>query len=609
MLKIQINLGYKQKLTLVLVCIAVIPIILFSMFYMNTDMENRKSEILSNYSSHMDKCVQDVMDMIRTNQQKFDTLDKNSQLQLYLSSSTEKDMLALLDMYYHLNTIYQALCLGSVGSEIKIYSKNMNNGSLSYILPFNEVNTETSNMLLKRNSSEMLWIYEGTSSEREQGLGNMHFYKLNRDIDGKPLAIEEIKMSFITIKRMFEMIDMPKNSFIVYDMPGGQQIIIRNEGLDTDSIYEAVNEYNKSNGGSKTYYSVERKVRNVTGEIGNPQEDNSIDKIPGTEEQFIPATEGFKPDRVILFLPKSYVFGKSMGFLVPAIAAGFGVMILIMVMVNIISKILTKRLYTLISEINTDVDKLLEKDQLILMPGDDEFSQINLKFYELVERIHEYYKQIVDYHAEKRILEVELLQDLINPHLLYNTLGGIKWFVKDSRVSKIVDTMVRYYRIALNKGNKILRVSQELDMLEEYLKLQKFAYESDFKYVFLVEDNIKECLMLKHLLQPIVENAVVHGINKQGDEGSITILGKKEGNCMVFEVRDNGEGITEDKIQNILDGTYSGLGQSYGLYNVQKRIELQYGEGYGLKITSEAGEGTVVAMVIPGDLHLSSFQE
>jgi len=158
--------------------------------------------------------------------------------------------------------------------------------------------------------------------------------------------------------------------------------------------------------------------------------------------------------------------------------------------------------------------------------------------------------------------------------------------------------MVRYYRVALNRGNHVLFVREEIDMIRAYLDIQRFAYESDFKYVIEVDEDILGLKMLKNLVQPAVENAVLHGIKRQNPNDLIRVTGVREGEAMVFTVADNGVGMAQDKLERVVAGAYKGLNSGYGLYNVQQRIRLYHGPEYGLTIQSEKGKGTMVTIRI-----------
>ena len=215
----------------------------------------------------------------------------------------------------------------------------------------------------------------------------------------------------------------------------------------------------------------------------------------------------------------------------------------------------------------------------------------------IVYRIKEHFKLVADIQTEKKQLELELAQSLINPHLLYNSLGGIKYAYSDKKLAKVIDSMVNFYRIALSRGNNMLPIDQEAEMTRLYLEIQKFTYETDFTYSVQIDPDIEKLMILKNLIQPIVENAFLHGIKKQSPSERISLSGRRVGDDIVFTVSDNGVGMDSAKLDS-LNGMETGLG-GYGLRNIQKRVELHYGKGYGISVQSEDGIGTTVTLRIP----------
>jgi len=141
-------------------------------------------------------------------------------------------------------------------------------------------------------------------------------------------------------------------------------------------------------------------------------------------------------------------------------------------------------------------------------------------------------------------------------------------------------------------------------MVEEYLKLQQFSYESDFQYRIDVEEEMLDCLMIKHILQPIVENAVLHGIDKQSASGLITIVGRHENGKLLFVLSDNGVGMSPEKLEGVLNGEVKGIQGGYGLFNIQKRLELFYGADFALRVESSLGQGTTITLLLPDRLIL-----
>jgi sensor histidine kinase YesM len=169
--------------------------------------------------------------------------------------------------------------------------------------------------------------------------------------------------------------------------------------------------------------------------------------------------------------------------------------------------------------------------------------------------------------------------------------------------------MVKYYRIALNKGSSIVTINQELEMIGEYIELQRFAYGNDLGFNIEIEEGTGKFLILKHLLQPVVENAVLHGLSGIETGGMIIIRAKSSLDKVTIEISDNGMGMEQDKIEAILKDNTNGFHSGYGMKNIQKRMEIFYGKDYILDIKSEVNHGTTVKITIPGflesDIHNS----
>jgi two-component system, sensor histidine kinase YesM len=267
---------------------------------------------------------------------------------------------------------------------------------------------------------------------------------------------------------------------------------------------------------------------------------------------------------------------------------------------NSTSKRITRGLTDFINHIKNNEDLLLN-DQQIDIGEDDEVYFIKQKFVKLLGRMNEVYKSLIEAENQNSMLEIQLLQARINPHLLYNSLTVIKLDAmrrKDSKTLAIVDSMTNYYRAALNNGEDIIKVSNELSMLKEYVNIVNFTYLHGHKLHIEIDEDIKCKYMLKHLLQPIVENSVLHGLNANGIDGEITVKGSLEGDNLVLRVIDNGCGMEEDKIEELMKCSYISRRGSYGIKNTIKRIKLFYGETCGLTIESELGKGTTVTVII-----------
>lgn len=195
--------------------------------------------------------------------------------------------------------------------------------------------------------------------------------------------------------------------------------------------------------------------------------------------------------------------------------------------------------------------------------------------------------------------EMKALQAQINPHFLYNTLSIINWkalAAGEEDISRLTLAMSTFYRTALNRGKNTIRIEDELKNTKAYLEIQDMMHDHDFDYEIEVEPEILTYESLNLILQPIVENAIMHGIEKKTDgRGKIEIRGWKEDGCVWFSVRDNGVGMDQETARKIPTMESKG----YGVQNVNERICLYYGEEYGIIVESEIGKGTELKIHFP----------
>ena len=246
-------------------------------------------------------------------------------------------------------------------------------------------------------------------------------------------------------------------------------------------------------------------------------------------------------------------------------------------------------------------DMLLLNDELIEISGEDEVAVIQRRFKALISRINELHTEIRRTQQQKSTFRMELLQSRINPHLLYNSLSVIKWnaqWNKDEKTIELIDCMTKYYRMALNKGKNVIRMSDELEMIRQYVRINEYSYTSTYFLDIDCEEQILTAYTIKHLLQPIVENSILHGLNGMETGGKISIYGWRDKDLIYICVSDNGRGMEPEKIAQILSMKYSTNYGGYGIKNLIKRIDMYYGEDCGLSIDSELGRGTQITVKI-----------
>ena len=201
-----------------------------------------------------------------------------------------------------------------------------------------------------------------------------------------------------------------------------------------------------------------------------------------------------------------------------------------------------------------------------------------------------------------RKTELRALQAQINPHFLYNTLDSIAWMCEEGRngdAVEMVNALARLFRISISKGHELIPVEKEVEHAKSYLQIQKFRYKNQFQYSFDVQESCLCYYCNKITLQPIIENAIYHGLNRMIDEGFIEIRIYEDGDDVVFTVEDNGVGMTKEQCDRILHREVKGQTGGIGIKNVNDRVKIYFGEQYGITIESELDEGTKVSIRMP----------
>ena len=273
------------------------------------------------------------------------------------------------------------------------------------------------------------------------------------------------------------------------------------------------------------------------------------------------------------------------------------------------SLLFTNSIVTPIRELRT-LMKGVESGDLDLKFEEHKYRELGHSFNHMVSEIKQLINMVYEEQRSKRKAEIETLQAQIKPHFLYNTLDTIAWMAEDYNakdIVKLVSALTKVFRIGLNKGKEVIKLRDEIEHINSYLIIQKYRYEDKLSYEINFHKDILDILILKLITQPIVENAIYHGIKEKRGKGEIRINFTKVVDEIIITVEDNGAGISEEKLQNInsmletSNSFYidSGSGSGYGISNVNTRIKLSYGQNYGLRYYSKLGVGTKVEIRLP----------
>lgn len=224
---------------------------------------------------------------------------------------------------------------------------------------------------------------------------------------------------------------------------------------------------------------------------------------------------------------------------------------------------------------------------------------------EMIDRINLLLVQVKQEQISLRKTELELLQSQINPHFLYNTLDTIVWLAEDGdqhEVVSMVKSLSEFFRSTLSAGKDVVPIAEEIKHITSYLQIQQVRYQDILEYEIDIDESMHKYLIPKITIQPLVENALYHGIKNKRGKGKIHVYGKLYSNYMILYVKDNGIGIKEDRllqIQEKINNTDERDDDAFGLHNVNERIRLKFGTRYGIHIESEYTKGTKVSIFLP----------
>lgn len=291
----------------------------------------------------------------------------------------------------------------------------------------------------------------------------------------------------------------------------------------------------------------------------------------------------------VVYMPLALLFGLLLGMFP-----------LLMIISNLVTKPLRKVSEAILKFSAGDFEQQVEVET------DDEVGQVAKCFNEMVGEI----KKLIDENyvitLSEKESELAALQAQINPHFLYNTLDSLYWQATEAGNDEIAESILSLsslFRLTLNQGRSIITVEKEFELVREYLKIQKMRFPRKLNYELYIADEIKDAKIPKLIIQPFVENAIVHGFENVSKPCQLTITGERIGDHIRFEIKDTGVGMKQEQIDALWESepvNYSKqrIGR-YAIKNIRERLQLKYHEQYSLKIESVVGEGTTVILEIP----------
>ena len=388
-----------------------------------------------------------------------------------------------------------------------------------------------------------------------------------------------VDMNFTGIEQLFKNVSMDNSSYI-YLIDGEGEIIYHPR---QQLIYANLID--------------ENNIRASEYEDGNHKE-----KFNGNSRLVTVKTVGYTGWKVVCVTPMNEIIYSysEMGIF------SIFIILLFITIIAFTNIFVSTRITNPITELERSVKKLEsgESNIEILVDGSYEVRHLAKAIKSMVNQMHLLMDNIVNEQEAKRKSQLNALQAQINPHFLYNTLDSIIWMIENENYDgaiKMVTALAKLFRISISKGKNIIALKDEIEHVRNYLTIQSIRYKNKFEYFIECDENTLNLCSLKLIIQPLVENAIKHGMEFMDGEGEITIKTYTREKDLFIDVIDNGFGMTQENAEAILSGIPNGKsrGSGIGLKNVNERIKICFGNEYGLSIFSELDEGTNVRIHMP----------
>ncbi len=337
-------------------------------------------------------------------------------------------------------------------------------------------------------------------------------------------------------------------------------------------------------------------------QVSEYEDGNYIDELEGNKRLVTVKTLGYTGWKIIGVTPIDETFANSTQITIFILFVVF-LAIILLVFANMF---ISAKIANPIKALENSVKELEQGSQNvdIAIGGSHEIQHLGKTIKSMVKQMHKLMGDIVYEQELKRQRELDALQAQINPHFLYNTLDSIVWMVENERYKEaitMVTALAGFFRIGLNKGKNIITIKDELKHAENYITIQHMRFKDKFTFKINADEDVLNFATIKLIVQPLIENAVYHGMEFMDGDGEIVVNAYKKDNELYIDVIDNGMGIPPEVADKLLthESRSKGKGSGVGLKNVQERIQLYFGKEYGLSILSEPDEGTLIRIHLP----------
>lgn len=431
--------------------------------------------------------------------------------------------------------------------------------------------------VLKDNTSDnpLIFSYRAESDKNQQIISFVRQIKNLETLD----VIGSVAMN-IPVRRIMETFssvsEQTRIEIAILDKEG-KLIAATENGSALEDVF--VNE--KIQPGKKCYKVI--NIENKNYKVGMMEDDNEIWRIIGVLPQ---SKAMFGMRQYMLWILLIIIWGMAM--------CVFGA--------SFITQRITSPLHTILKSMEYVRKGRLERIKVI--STNQEIDNLQRHYNKMLDEMENLMTQKVEEQRMRRKYELSLLQAQIKPHFLYNTFDSVcalAMMGKTKDVYTMMQALGQYYRGSLHKGQEIITVKEELSIVENYLIIQSYRYDDVFEVIYDVDESIKNCFMIKLILQPLVENAIYHGFRENDLQGTIQIRAKDDGDFVLLQVEDDGIGMDKEKLEEVVSRTENNQGKRFGLFGTLQRINLYYQQSNRklVDIKSQKGKGTTITIWIP----------
>lgn len=564
----------REKLFLYFMLSILIPVLLFTIIYYYQSNKIIKEQVINSYHTLFEKAVFNVNEYISRKQMIIQRIVFDSSVVDYVrfhETMKDKGMDVILEIFE------ENKFLGLDRDVISIFNLKDNKLLISNRLDHQEYLNEDYYANVLNTNSRMIW-------------------SLNND---------ELNMPMISLGMNFGLLhDIGESSYI---------------NLDIDSLYLAeIYSELKSENGEAFIVNEHNKIFShlIIKNIGKDQDHayygmTSIEKVSISGEDFLVFAQ--KLDNAPLYFIFKYKYKDLVQQSSVTLTENAYIFIILVLVIIILAFMVTFIILKPINALNrqymefdpTDSDSTYSNQYFI-----EDIDILESSFNQMIERIEKLIDELIisnikrsKLESEKKDAEIKSLQAQINPHFLYNTLDSINYMIKKNQRDKslmMVNALSDLFRYGISRKELLIRVDEEIKYAKAYAEIMNSRYDNEIQFKWNIDDNILKQKVIKLILQPVIENAIYHGVSGNKGEKIIIISSIKEENNLVFEVEDNGKGMSEDELKLIMDNlVLNDETEHMGIYNVQSRINLYYAKEYGVSVQSSQGAGTVVKIRIP----------